>query len=141
VLGKDQHGQPIRAADFAGRKLILYFYPKDSTAGCTAEACSFRDRYAQLRAQGYEVVGVSVDTEASHRKFIQKQQLPFPLVADTDKTLVNAFGVWGEKSMYGRTYQGTMRTTFVVDEAGIIRHIFRPKEIKTAVHAAQILEL
>jgi peroxiredoxin Q/BCP len=116
----------------------LYFYPKDNTSGCTTEACSFRDNYTDLRKAGYEVVGVSVDNEKSHLGFIEKQQLPFDLIADTDKELVEQFGVWGEKSLYGRKYMGTLRMTFLIDEAGIIEYIFQPKEIKTSTHAAQI---
>lgn len=140
ILGRDQNGKEIKLSDFAGRKLVLYFYPKDSTSGCTSEACSLRDNYAELRRQGYEVVGVSIQDEASHQKFIEKNQLPFSLIADTDKTLVQQMGVWGEKSMYGRKYFGTLRTTFIIDENGIIERVFRPKEIKTKVHAEQILK-
>ena len=140
ILGRDQNGKAIKLSDFAGRKLVLYFYPKDSTSGCTAEACSLRDNYAELRRQGYEVVGVSIQDEASHQKFIEKNQLPFSLIADTDKTLVQQMGVWGEKSMYGRKYFGTLRTTFIIDENGIIERVFQPKEIKTKVHAEQILK-
>ena len=128
-------------ADFQGKKLVLYFYPKDSTSGCTAEACSFRDNYSILRKQGYAVVGVSVQDAKSHQKFIEKNQLPFPLIADTENRLVQEFGVWGEKSMYGRKYMGTFRTTFIINEEGIIEKIFQPKEIKTKTHAEQILEL
>ena len=140
ILGRDQNGKEIKLSDFAGRKLVLYFYPKDSTSGCTAEACSLRDNYAELRRQGYEVVGVSIQDEASHQKFIEKNQLPFSLIADTDKTLVQQMGVWGEKSMYGKKYFGTLRTTFIIDENGIIERVFQPKEIKTKVHAEQILK-
>lgn len=140
ILGRDQNGKEIKLSDFAGRKLVLYFYPKDSTSGCTAEACSLRDNYAELRRQGYEVVGVSIQDEASHQKFIEKNQLPFSLIADTDMTLVQQMGVWGEKSMYGRKYFGTLRTTFIIDENGIIERVFQPKEIKTKVHAEQILK-
>lgn len=140
ILGRDQNGKEIKLSDFAGRKLVLYFYPKDSTSGCTAEACSLRDNYAELRRQGYEVVGVSIQDEASHQKFIEKNQLPFSLIADTNKTLVQQMGVWGEKSMYGRKYFGTLRTTFIIDENGIIERVFHPKEIKTKVHAEQILK-
>lgn len=140
ILGRDQNGKEIKLSDFAGRKLVLYFYPKDSTSGCTAEACSLRDNYAELRRQGYEVVGVSIQDEASHQRFIEKNQLPFSLIADTDKTLVQQMGVWGEKSMYGRKYFGTLRTTFIIDENGIIERVFQPKEIKTKVHAEQILK-
>ncbi|MDR0864149.1 MAG: thioredoxin-dependent thiol peroxidase [Candidatus Symbiothrix sp.] len=138
ILGKNQNGKEIKASDYQGKKLVIYFYPKDNTAGCTAEACSFRDNYADLRKAGYEVVGVSVDNEKSHLGFIEKQHLPFDLIADTDKELVEKFGVWGEKSLYGRKYMGTFRTTFLVDENGIIEYIFLPKEIKTGTHAAQV---
>ena len=139
ILGRDQNGNEIRLADFAGRKLVLYFYPKDSTSGCTAEACSLHDNYTELRKQGYEVVGVSIQDEKSHLKFIEKNQLPFNLIADTDKSLNEKFGVWGEKSMYGRKYFGTFRTTFIINEEGIIERIFLPKEIKTKIHGEQIL--
>lgn len=139
VLGIDENGKEILLSHYQGKKLVLYFYPKDNTSGCTAEACSLRDNYAVLRKQGYEVIGVSVDSEASHRKFIDKYELPFPLIADTDKKLVEAMGVWGEKSMYGRKYMGTFRTTFLINEAGIIERIFLPKEIKTKTHGEQIL--
>ncbi len=139
VLGIDENGKEILLSNYQGKKLVLYFYPKDNTSGCTAEACSLRDNYAALRKQGYEVIGVSVDSEASHRKFIEKYELPFPLIADTDKKLVEAMGVWGEKSMYGRKYMGTFRTTFLINEEGIIERIFLPKEIKTKTHGEQIL--
>ena len=139
ILGRDQNGNEIRLADFAGRKLVLYFYPKDSTSGCTAEACSLRDNYTELRKQGYEVVGVSIQDEKSHLKFIEKNQLPFNLIADTDKSLNEKFGVWGEKSMYGRKYFGTFRTTFIINEEGVITRIMQPKEIKVKEHAQQIL--
>ena len=140
VLGINEKGEEILLSHYQGKKLVLYFYPKDNTSGCTAEACSLRDNYAALRKQGYEVIGVSVDSEASHRKFIEKYELPFPLIADTDKKLVEAMGVWGEKSMYGRKYMGTFRTTFLINEEGIIERIFLPKEIKTKTHGEQILE-
>ena len=139
ILGKDQDGKAVKASDFAGKKLALYFYPKDSTPGCTSEACNLRDNYDALRQAGYEVVGVSVDSEKSHQKFIEKNSLPFPLIADTDKKLVEQFGVWGEKSMYGRKYMGTFRTTFIINEEGIVERIIGPKEVKTKDHAAQIL--
>jgi len=119
----------------------VYFYPKDNTSGCTAEACSLRDNIDELRDRGYTVVGVSSDSEASHRRFIDKHSLPFILIADTDHRLQEAMGVWGEKSMYGRKYMGTLRTTFVIDGDGVIRHIFGPKDIKTKIHAGQILAL
>ena len=140
ILGRDENGNEIRLSDFAGRKLVLYFYPKDNTSGCTTEACNLRDNYSELRKQGYAVVGVSVDDEKSHHKFIDKNQLPFPLIADTDKKLVEQFGVWGEKSMYGRKNFGTFRTTFIIDEQGIIERIITPKQIKVKEHAAQILK-
>lgn len=139
ILGKDENGNDIKLKDFAGKKLVLYFYPKDNTSGCTAEACSLRDNFQTLKKAGYAVVGVSVDDERSHQKFIEKNNLPFPLIADTEKKLVNAFGVWGEKSMYGRKYFGTFRTTFIIDEEGKIEKIFLPKQIKTKTHGEQIL--
>ena len=139
LTGQHEHGNEIKLSDFKGKKLVLYFYPKDSTPGCTAEACSLRDNYEAMLARGYEVIGVSVDSERSHRNFIAKQSLPFHLIADTEKTWVEAFGVWGEKKMCGRTYMGTFRTTFIIDEEGRIERIFAPKEIDTKNHAAQIL--
>jgi len=140
TLGRDQNGREIKAADFRGRKLVLYAYPKDNTQGCTAEACSLRDHREELRARGYEVVGVSKDTAASHRRFMERQGLDFPLIADTDTTLLQALGAWGEKSMYGKKVMGTLRTTYLVNEDGVITHIFTPKQIKTKVHAEQILD-
>ena len=139
ILGLDENGNEIRLDSYKGRKVVLYFYPKDNTSGCTAEACSLRDGYSELRKAGYEIIGVSVDDAKSHQKFIEKNQLPVPLIADTDKKLVEQFGVWGEKSMYGRKYMGTFRTTFIINEEGIIERIFTPKEIKTKEHAQQIL--
>lgn len=139
-LGKNQNGEEVKASDFAGKKLVLYFYPKDSTAGCTSEACSLRDRYDQLQAEGYEILGVSVDSDTSHKRFIDKNNLPFNLIADTEKKLVEAFGVWAEKKMYGRSYMGTLRTTFIINERGEVEQIFTPKEIKTKIHADQILK-
>ena len=145
ILGIEE----IRLSNYKGKKLVLYFYPKDSTSGCTAQACNLRDNYDALRQAGYEVVGVSVDSEKSHQKFIEKNSLPFPLIADTDKKLVEQFGVWGEKSMYGRKYMGTFRTTFIINEEGVVERIIGeegvveriigPKEVKTKDHAAQIL--
>lgn len=140
VLGKDQDGNIIKLQDFAGRKLALYFYPKDMTSGCTAEACSLRDNYEALQARGYAIVGVSVQDETSHQKFIQKHSLPFPLIADTDHSLNEAFGVWGEKKLYGRTYMGTLRTTFIIED-GKITNVFLPKQIKTKTHGEQLLAL
>ncbi len=141
ILGRDQDGREIKANDYAGRKLVLYTYPKDNTSGCTAEACSLRDHRDQLRVLGFEVLGVSKDSEASHKKFIEKQELNFPLIADTDTALLQALGAWGEKNMYGKKTMGTLRTTYLVDENGIITHIFTPKQIKTKEHAQQILAL
>ncbi|MCD8179114.1 MAG: thioredoxin-dependent thiol peroxidase [Tannerellaceae bacterium] len=139
VLGTDQNGNEIRLSDYKGKKLVLYFYPKDNTSGCTAQACSLRDGYEELRATGYEVVGVSKDSAKSHQGFISKQELPFNLIADTDTTLQQTFGVWAEKSMYGRKYMGTNRTTFIINEEGIVEKIIGPKEVKTKDHANQIL--
>lgn len=140
VLGIDQNGQEIQLSQYAGRKVVLYFYPKDSTPGCTAQACNLRDNYEALRQAGYEVIGVSVDSTQSHLKFIEKNQLPFPLISDTEKTLVEQFGVWGEKSMCGRKYMGTFRTTFLLNEEGVVERIITPKEVKTKEHAVQILK-
>ena len=139
ILGRDQDGKEVKLADFKGKKLVLYFYPKDNTPGCTTEACNLRDNYQRFLDAGYAVVGVSVQDEKSHKKFIEKHELPFPLIADTEKTLNNAFGVWGEKSMCGRKYMGTFRTTFIIDEEGKVERIITPKEIKVTEHAAQIL--
>ena len=139
ILGRNENGEEIKLSAYKGKKVVLYFYPKDNTSGCTAEACSLRDNYSELCKQGCEIIGVSVDSEKSHQKFIEKHQLPFTLIADTEKALVTEMGVWGEKSMYGRKYMGTFRTTFIIDENGIIEKIFSPKEIKTKTHAEQIL--
>lgn len=135
--GKVQDGETLRLSDYRGKKVALYFYPKDDTPGCTAQACSLRDHMAELADAGIEVVGVSVDPVKSHQKFAQKYELPFPLVADEDKEIVQKYGVWGEKSRYGKTYMGTNRTTFLIDEDGTIRHII--KKPNTAEHAAEIL--
>jgi len=139
ILGKDENGKEIRLSDFQGRKLVLYFYPKDNTSGCTAEACSLRDGFKELQAKGYEVVGVSKDSAASHQKFKAKYQLPFPLIADVDHTLLEAMGAWGEKTMYGKKVFGTIRTTFVINEQGIIERIFAGKQVNTKEHASQLL--
>lgn len=133
----DQNGNPVKLSDYRGKKVVLYFYPKDDTSGCTAQACNLRDHYADLRAAGYEVLGVSVDNQTAHQKFIGKYDLPFTLVADTDKRVVEAYGVWQEKSMYGRKYMGTARTTFLIDENGIITNIIG--KVDTKKHAEQIL--
>ena len=140
ILGINEKGEEILLSNYKGKKVVLYFYPKDNTSGCTAEACSLRDNYSVLKDKGYEVIGVSVDSVASHQKFIDKYELPFTLIADTDKRLVEAMGVWGEKSMYGRKYMGTFRTTFLINEEGIIEKVFLPKEIKTKTHGEQLLK-
>ena len=139
ILGHDENGREIKLSDFAGKKLVLYFYPKDMTPGCTTEACNLRDNYTTLRKQGYEVLGVSVDDAQKHQKFIAKHELPFSLIADTEMTLVQQMGVWGAKSMYGRKYMGTFRTTFIINEEGVIERIITPKEIKVKDHANQIM--
>jgi peroxiredoxin Q/BCP len=135
----DQNGKPIKLSDFKGKKLILYFYPKDNTSGCTAEACSLRDGYEQLANLGYEVIGVSPDSEKSHQGFIKKYELPFRLIADTDQKVANLFGVWAEKKMYGRSYMGILRTTFLINEKGVIAHVI--SKVSTGDHVKQILEI
>ena len=139
VLGRNEKGEEIRLSDFKGKKVVLYFYPKDMTPGCTQQACNLRDNHQALKKAGYEVLGVSVDDEKRHQNFIEKHELPFTLIADTDHRLTELFGAWGEKSMYGRKYMGTFRTTFIIDEEGKIERIIRPQEIKVKEHAAQIL--
>lgn len=142
LLGLDEAGQEVRLSQYEGRRLVLYFYPKDNTAGCTAQACSLRDGYAALEDAGYSVVGVSKDSERSHRNFITKYALPFRLIVDKDTELCQRFGVWKEKSMYGRKYMGVERTTFVIDTTtGQILYVLRGKDIATAKHAEQILAL
>lgn len=138
VLGKDQDGNLLKVSDYQGKKIVLYFYPKDSTPGCTSQACNLRDNYELMLKRGYVVIGVSVQDEKSHKRFIEKNNLPFPLIADVDKTLNETFGVYGEKKMCGRTYMGTYRTTFIIDENGNIEEIFTPKQIKVKEHAEQI---
>lgn len=140
-LGVDQDGKEIKLSDFKGKKLALYFYPKDNTSGCTAEACSLRDGYESLRKAGYEVIGVSKDSAKSHQGFRVKQQLPFNLIADTETTLQQQFGVWAEKKIYGRSYMGTLRTTFIINEEGVVTDIIGPKEVAVKDHANQILNL
>ncbi|WP_209578147.1 MULTISPECIES: thioredoxin-dependent thiol peroxidase [unclassified Sphingobacterium] len=129
---KNQHGETVHLSDFKGKKVILYFYPKDNTPGCTTEACNFRDNYQSLKKDGFEIIGVSVDNEASHQKFISKHELPFQLLVDEDMKLVEAYGVWVEKNMYGKKYMGTARTTFVIDADGIIQHIIKKVDNKNA---------
>ena len=136
--GTNQEGEKISLNDFSGKKLILYFYPKDNTPGCTAESCNLNDNYNTWLGKGFEVVGVSPDSVESHQKFRDKFGLQFNLIADTDKQILEAYGAWGEKSMYGRKYMGVLRTTFVIDENGIIQEIF--EKVKTKDHTNQILK-
>lgn len=135
--GINQDGKEISLSDYKGKKLILYFYPKDNTSGCTAEACSLNEGYSELTSQGYEVVGVSPDSVSSHQKFIAKYNLSFNLIADTEKEILQAYGVWAEKSMYGRKYMGVLRTTFLIDEEGIIKKVITKVDTKNS--AKQIL--
>ena len=136
--GVNQSGEKIALKDFAGKKLILYFYPKDNTPGCTAESCNLNDNYDAWLEKGFDVVGVSPDSEKSHQKFIEKYELPFRLLADTDKSIHEKYGTWVEKSMYGRKYMGTARVTFVIDENGIVEKVI--EKVKTKDHSAQILD-
>ena len=140
ILGVDQDGKEIKASDYRGRKIILYTYPKANTPGCTAEACSLQAHKEELAAAGYAIVGVSKDRVELQKKFADKQGLDFPLIADTETTLLQAIGAWGEKVNYGRRTLGILRTTYLVNEEGIVEKIFTPKEIKTKIHAEQILD-
>jgi peroxiredoxin Q/BCP len=140
VLGVDQHGQTLKSSDFKGRKLVLYSYPKANTSGCTAEACSLQTHKAELEALGYAIVGVSKDKPEAQKKFADAQGLEFPLIADTETTLLQALGCWGEKVACGHRTIGILRTTYLVNEEGVIEKIFTPKEIKTKIHAEQILK-
>ncbi len=135
--GINQHGEPVKLTDYKGKKLVLYFYPKDSTPGCTAEACDLRDNYHQFIANGYEILGVSPDSAKSHIKFIEKYELPFSLLADEDHSIAEAFGAWGEKSMYGKKYMGILRSTFVIDEKGKIEKVI--EKVNTKAHTQQLL--
>ena len=137
-VAKDQNGKEVSLSAYRGKKVILYFYPKDLTPGCTVQSCNLRDNYEQLKKDGFEVIGVSADDEAKHQKFIEKHDLPFTLLADVDKKMLNAYGVWGEKKFMGKTYDGIHRTTFIINEAGVIEKII--KKVKTKVHTEQILE-
>src|SRR5690606_36306459 len=134
----DQDGQPVRLSDYRGSKVVLYFYPRDMTPGCTAEACNLRDNYKTLKKKGYEILGISTDGEKSHKKFIEKENLPFRLLADTEKVVHERYGTWVEKSMYGRKYMGTARVTFVIDENGVIEDII--EKVDTRNHTDQILQ-
>ena len=134
----DQDGKVVKSQDLLGKKTIIYFYPKDNTSGCTAEACNLRDNYEAMVAKGYNVIGVSKDSATSHKKFAEKYQLPFTLLADTSTEMIQSFGAWGEKSLYGRKYMGTLRQTFIFDENGILVEII--DKVDTKNHAAQILK-
>lgn len=140
ILGIDQNGKEIKASDYAGRKIVLYSYPKANTSGCTAEACSLQAHKAELEAEGYAIIGVSKDRVELQKKFADAHGLEFPLIADVDTTLLQTLGCWGEKVACGRRTTGILRTTYLVDEDGIVRRIFQPKEIKTKIHAEQILK-
>ena len=135
----DQNGNIVSSEQLLGRKTIIYFYPKDNTSGCTAEACSIRDSYDALTARGYNVIGVSKDSATSHRNFIARHSLPFTLLADTTTQMLQAFGAWGEKSLYGRKYMGALRLTFIFDDHGILTHVI--DKVNTKSHAEQILAL
>ena len=137
--GVDQNGNDVKLSNFAGKKVILYFYPKDNTSGCTAEACNLRDNFDTLLKKGFSVIGVSPDSEKSHKGFAGKYSLPFPLIADTSKKILTDYGVWGEKKMYGKIYMGVIRTTFIIDEKGIIENII--KKVDTAGHSEQIFKI
>lgn len=134
----DQNGNIVKSTDLRGKKTVIYFYPKDNTSGCTAEACNLRDNHETMIARGYNVIGVSKDSVASHKKFAQKYELPFTLLADTSTEMMQAFGAWGEKSLYGRKYMGTLRKTFIFDEEGILTEII--EKVNTKDHASQILK-
>ena len=137
-LGLDQEGNEVRLSNYSGKKVALYFYPKDNTSGCTAEACSLRDGYSQLLSAGYQVIGVSKDSAKSHQGFIAKHSLPFPLIADTDTQLQQQFGVWAEKKLYGRIYMGTLRQTFIIDaDTAVVERVI--EKVKTSDSANQIL--
>jgi peroxiredoxin Q/BCP len=137
--GIDQNAKEVKLSDFTGRKVVLYFYPKDNTPGCTAEACNLRDNYESLLKRGFAVVGVSPDNEKSHKNFSSKFSLPFPLIADTSKKILNDYGVWGEKKLYGKVYLGVIRTTFVIDEKGTIEKIIT--KVDTSSHTEQIFKM
>jgi len=135
---KNQQGKNISLTDFKGKKIVLYFYPKDNTPGCTAEACNLRDNYSDLLQKGFEVIGVSADSEKSHQNFISKYNLPFHLIADSEKEVIKKYGAWGEKKMYGKSYEGIIRKTFIIDENGMIEKII--EKVQTKDHTSQIFK-
>jgi thioredoxin-dependent peroxiredoxin len=137
--GLNQNGKEIKLSDFAGKNLVLYFYPKDSTPGCTAEACDLRDNYEMWISKGYEIIGVSPDSQKSHQKFIEKYNLPFDLISDVDKEILISYNAWGEKSMYGKKYMGVIRKTYLINKVGIIDNIF--EKVDTKAHTQQILKV
>lgn len=134
----NEKGETVKLSDYKGKKVVLFFYPKDMTPGCTIEACNLRDNYVALKKQGFEILGISNDSESRHQKFIDKHELPYPLLADTNKDIVNAYGVYGPKSFMGKKYEGIHRTTFIIDEEGKIHSII--EKVKTKAHADQIME-
>lgn len=138
ISGIDENGNKVKLSDYKGKKLILYFYPKDNTPGCTAESCNLRDNFSMLKKSGFEIVGVSPDSEKSHQKFIDKFDLPFTLIADTEKEVSKNYGTWGKKKFMGKEYMGIIRTTFIINEKGVIERIF--DKVKTKTHTEQILE-
>lgn len=135
---KDQNGNPVKMKDYLGSKVIIYFYPKDNTPGCTAEACNLRDNYEVLLKKGFKIIGVSADSERSHQKFAEKFELPFPLIPDTEREVINAFGVWGPKKFMGRSYDAIHRATFIIDEEGVVEKVFT--KVDTKKHTEQILK-
>lgn len=136
--GVDENGNSISIDQFRGKKLVLYFYPKDDTPGCTAEACDLRDNYEKFQKNGYEILGVSADSESRHKKFIEKYKLPFPLIADSEKIILNLYDAWGKKKMYGKEYDGILRKTFIISEDGFVEQII--EKVKTKEHSSQIFQ-
>lgn len=137
--GVDQNGKTVKLSDFAGKKVVLYFYPKDNTPGCTAESCNLRDNYSEFIKAGFEVIGISMDNEKSHKNFASKYSLPFPLISDTEKKIITDYGVWKEKSLYGKTFLGIARTTFIINETGVIEKII--SKVETKSHSEQIFKM
>lgn len=135
---KNADGKTVKLSDFKGKKVVIYFYPKDMTPGCTTEACAFRDDYAQLKKRNVEILGVSADDEKSHQKFAEKYSLPFPLLSDPDHSMIEKYGAWGEKSMYGKKYMGIKRMTYIIDEDGKVAHVFA--KVKPETHSREVIE-